>query len=139
MPAKRFPISAEAIAAAARFVSQGARAYTRAGEPRHPSLRQVVAHLVARGLVEGIAPATLARALKRAGVALPPHWRNRLPGQAPKKQVGRRPTLCSSVDDGGPARTRRQPQPPLDHPWRPPRSGREHLPGRLLGTMGGIP
>ncbi len=143
MPAKCFPISAEAIAAAARFIRVGRRSYRRAGEPAHPSLRQVVAHLVGRGLVDPKAPpppVTLGRALKRAGVVMPPHWRS-----GPERQVGAAPNLCSSVDDGGTTRTAHRP--PLNHPWRrPPRRVREpnisktcseHLPGRPLGEVVG--
>jgi len=149
VPAKRFPISDEAIAAAARFIRVGRRSYSRAGEPAHPSLRQVVAHLVGRGLVDPKQPpppATLGRALERAGVVLPAHWRSRS-----EKQVGGTAPLCSSVDDGGTSRTSRRPapKPPLTHPWRrPPRRIREanisiscseHLPIRLLEGMAGAP
>ncbi len=148
MPARRFPISGAAIAEAARFIAKGGRRYTKAGEPDHPSLRQVAAHLVARGLVdEKPAAATLARALARAGVVLPAHWRSRTDGRcsleanisSPGKQVGIPATLCSSVDDGGTTRTGRRPQPALDHPWRPSakKPGSEHLPGRRIEGMPG--
>jgi len=138
MPAKRFPISDEAIAAAARFIRVGRRSYTRAGEPAHPSLRQVVAHLVGRGLVDPKKPpppVTLGRALERAGVAMPPHWRRvrkklevnisrgdcSIGGQQ-KRVVAQQP-LCSSVGDGGPvrsARRRASQRQTLKHPWRRP-------------------
>jgi len=134
MPARRYPISSEALAAAARFIREGARAYTRAGEPSHPSLRQVGAHLVGlRLLVKTPPPATLARALARAGVELPPHWRSRTDGRcslevnnSPRrgdaKQVVPGAYLCSSVDDGGSASppARRSTRPSLQHPWRRP-------------------
>jgi hypothetical protein len=142
MPAKRFPISDEAIAAAARFIRVARRSYSRAGEPAHPSLRQVVAHLVGRGLVNPKRPpppVTLGRALKRAGLVLPPHWRSRLKkkvevnifrddcsiGGPQEKPVVARKSLCSSVDDGGTTRSPRcraaelARRPTRAHPWRP--------------------
>lgn len=168
MPARRFPISDEAIAAAVRFVREGARAYTRAGEPSHPSLRQVGAHLVGLGLLtKAPPPVTLGRALARAGAALPAHWRGRRGIEVnisrqreanisrgaeanishrrdQQKQVGALAYLCSSVDDGGtasPTARRAPPRPSLDHPWRPQRSETcsEHLPGRLLVAVAGRP
>jgi hypothetical protein len=136
MPAKRFPISEEAIAAAARFILLGRRSYARAREPSHPSLRQVVAHLVGRGLVDPKRPpppVTLGRALERAGVVVPTHWRrspkkklevNIFRGDcsigAQEKLVVARDSLCSSVDDGGSTRSghRRGLSQSLAHPWR---------------------
>lgn len=138
MPARRYPISDAAIAAAARFIREGSRAYTRAGEPSHPSLRQVAAHLIALRLADRQPPAaTLGRALARAGVVLPAHWRQRTKKKlevnisrgdrwrsgAKKKAVVARDSLCSSVDDGGTRTTRRRAFPELahqalDHPWR---------------------
>lgn len=129
MGARRYPISGAAIVAAAQFLREGSRSYARTGEPSHPSLRQVAAHLVVMGLATDAPPAaTLARALERAGIELPAHWRSR-----PRSDVnisGRSEhlpelvlhgSLCSSVDDGArvsPRVRRSRPRPSLHHPWR---------------------
>lgn len=145
MPAKRFPISNEAIAAAAWFMRWGRREYRRAREPFRPSLRQTIGYLVRRGLVDAKAPpppVTLQRALKRAGVVLVPHWRTaqkknlevNISRSDPsisvptKRDVAQDPTLCSSVDDGGTTRSPRRRafdlshRQMLAHPWQPARS-----------------